>query len=353
MSGDDLEFVPLLQDLIDAYGPPGYEAEIRTVTRDALTRICPSVEEDRAGNLIATLRAPHRDPETLPLALVVHLDEIGMMVQRINDDGTIKVAKLGGVRPMSFGQVPVDILAASGPLRGVLSLGSLHAPSEKVQITREETDFPGWDDLYIVTGHDRGRLAEKGVRPGTRIVVAKEMRRLQHVGNLIAGPFMDDRAPLCGSILALRRLAERADDLKRDVHLVCSVSEETTNRGALFAASRLGDCEVVALEVGPVLPEYNTHLSPQPIVPLSDMKGQYSLRLSERIREVAADIGVEVQMALFENYGSDASELLAHGRAPTGAALCMPTENTHGFEIIHEEAIPVYSRVIEELAVNL
>ena len=71
-----------------------------------------------------------------------------------------------------------------------------------------------------------------------------------------------------------------------------------------------------------------------------------ALKAEEEAKAAAEAEGLKPQLALFENFASDASALLSIGNAGRGAALCIATQNTHGFEIIRKDAIDSCSRTL-------
>lgn len=346
MADDELtiEERDLLERLLRARGPSGDEKEVREVCRDALTPVCDEVWQDAAGNLVGLLRSA--DGEANPIQIVSHMDEIAMIVKRVEPDGTLTVTNLGGDRPISFGQCAADILADHGPIMGVLSLGSLHRSPNTHVMTEIRERGVNWELVYVITGRTRDELDELGVHPGTRVVVSTVQRPLVEMGELLAAHFMDDRALVLAGVMAMRRLRAERARLKRDVYYVCATKEETTNAGALYAAHSLPGEQMIALEVGPVASEYGTVLSECPILAYGDEKGHYSPELIEALRAACRKEGVRPQLALLVEFASDASAAIASGLRPQTAVMCIPTQNTHGFEVIHRRAIPVYARVL-------
>lgn len=217
---------------------------------------------------------------------------------------------------------------------------------ETARLDQRSPDTLDWDDVFITTRLTKEALAACGVHAGTRVVVGQYMRRLFEFEDCVAGHFMDDRALIVAGLEAMREIAEHRELLVRDVYFVCTVKEEVTNSGAHYAAQRLPGEDVIALEVGPVAAEYDTRLSAQPIVLYGDMKGFYSVGLSREIKSAAERVGLEPQLALFENFASDGSAVLSMGNTCRAAALCIPTQNTHGFEIIHQGAIGACARTL-------
>jgi len=341
----------LLEKLVCARGPAGVEAEVACVCERELAGICDQTWRDGVGNVIGVVRAHGADREHASrraVRLMAHMDEIALIVKRVYGEGQLRVVKLGGLLPMSFGQIPVDILGDHAVVPGVLSIGSLHVTKETARLDQRHPDVLDWDDVFITTRLSNEALAERGVHAGTRVVVGHYMRRLFEFEDCIAGHFMDDRALIVAAIEALRGIAAARDRLSRDVYLVCTVKEEVTNSGAHYAAQRLPGEDVIALEVGPVASEYDTHLDARPIILYGDMKGFYSVGLSDALRAAAKRAGFDPQLALFENFASDGSAVLSMGNTCRAAALCIPTQNTHGFEIIHRGAIGACARTLVE-----
>lgn len=334
----------LLQKLIDARGPSGDEREVRDVCRGALEPICDEVWEDPVGNLVGLIRCA--DAVDAPVLIVSHMDEIAMMVKRVEEDGRLTVTNLGGDEPMSFGQCAVDILGDHGSLPGVLSLGSLHRTEKSPAMAAIEKHGPTWNEVFIATGRTRDELERAGVHPGTWIVLAASNRRIVELGDFLAAHFIDDRALVLAGVLAMRNLHARRRELRRDVYYVCSVEEEVTNAGAKYAAQSLPGDRMIALEVGPVADEYGTVISPAPILSYGDQKGLYSPKLIDELREACRAEGVEPQLAVLERFASDASASLSSGLKPEAAVMCVPTQNTHGFEIIHRDAVGVFAQVL-------
>ena len=335
----------LLQELIEARGPAGVEHEVAEVCLRELNGICDEAWLDDSGNAIGVIRAAG-EPKRGPVHLMAHMDEIALIVKRVYGDGQLRIVKLGGLQPMSFGQCPVDIMGDHAIVPGVMSIGSLHVTKETAELTTFADDHLDWDDMFITTRLNNEQLADRGVHAGTRVVIGRYMRRLFEFEDCIAGHFMDDRALIVLGLETMRQLAAARDGITRDVYLVCTVNEEVTNSGAFYATKTIPADEVIALEVGPVAAEYDTELSDRPIVLYGDMKGFYTKDLSDRMKVAAESQGIRPQLALFENYASDASAVLSAGKVSRATALCIPTQNTHGFEIIHKRAINTAVKVL-------
>ena len=336
----------LLEELLLARGPGGQEDEVRAICQRELEGCCDEVGSDAAGNLVARISPPHLPREQARRAavrLLAHLDEIAMIVKRVEADGTLRVVALGGAQPVSFGVCPVQILAGEAVLDGVLSYGSMHATGESPQGSDVLSGAVHWRDVHVVTRRSAEELANLGVRPGTRVVLNRLWRR-PLFQDCVAAHFLDDRAPLLAVLGVAREIARRRDELHGDLYLVLTTMEEESNAGALFAARRLPGDISIAVEVGPTVAEYGTRLCRDPIVNSGDSKGYYSRHVTDRLLRAAERCQYQPQAALLVDFASDASALLSHGEAAQVGCIGIPTENTHGFEIVLEEGIEACRR---------
>lgn len=340
----------LLDELLLARGPGGQENEVRAVCHAELLKYCDRIWTDAAGNLIGlTSGAEERGPA---VKIMAHLDEIAMIVKRIEDDGTLRVVALGGANPVNFGVCPVDILAEGAALPGVLSFGSMHITSESSQGKDVQTGAVQWKDVHIVTRLSLEQLQEAGVRPGTRVVLSRHWRQPWRVGDAIAAHFLDDRAPLAACIEAAALLAVRKAELAFDVYWVFTTIEEESNSGAMFAARSLPGDVVIALEVAPVMPEYATRLAVDPIISTGDQKAYYTRAVAEQLHRAGVRCGYQPQYALLLDFASDASAVLASGVCPQSGCLAIPTENTHGYELILADGIAACARTLVQYLVD-
>lgn len=340
----------LLDELLMARGPGGQENEVRAVCHGELIKYCDRVWTDAAGNLVGLIAG---NAEIGPAVKVMaHLDEIAMIVKRVEDDGALRVVALGGANPVNFGVCPVDILAETTVLPGVLSYGSMHITNESPQGKDVQTGAVHWKDVHVVTRMSREQLREAGVRPGTRVVLSQHWRQPWRVGDAIAAHFLDDRAPLAACIEAAALLAARKAELGCDVYLVFTTMEEESNSGAMFAARTLPGDVTIAVEVGPVMPEYATQLSIDPVISTGDQKAYYTRSVAEQLHRAGVRCGYQPQFALLLDFASDASAVLAAGVCPQSGCIAIPTENTHGYEMILAEGIGACARTLTQYLVD-
>ncbi|MDT5009848.1 MAG: hypothetical protein QOH57_1465 [Mycobacterium sp.] len=344
----------LLQELLWAYGPCGQEDAVRDVCRRELESIVDEMWVDAAGNLIGLLRSGSggRGEGGPAVKVMAHMDELSMLVKRVESDGSLHVTQLGTMYPGNFGLGPVSILGDRETLCGVLSLGSEHTTKESRRIWETKPDQGDksldWQHVYVFTGRSRDELAAAGVQPGTRVCVERSKRTLVEIGDYLGSYFMDDRAAVTVLLQTMRQLRDDGYKPAADVYAVFSTNEEIGGVGGSYACRTLPGDLAVALEVGPTEMEYSTSVSGGPIVAYSDAQCVYDRDVADRLMSIAVGLGLSPQPAVLGAFESDASHAKASGLSPKAGLLCLPTLSTHGYEVIAREAIPAMTKVLVE-----
>ncbi|WP_411380297.1 M42 family peptidase [Pseudomonas sp. MPB26] len=334
----------LLKQLLMARGPGGQEDEVREICLHAMSPLCDETWVDPAGNVVGLIKGRReRSEPKRAVRVMAHMDEIAMVVKCIDDDGTLRVTALGGANPVNFGMCPVDILGDQDIIPGVLSFGSMHATQNAPQGADVMSGNVHWNDVHVVTRASIDTLRAHGVRPGTRVVLSRHWREPFRVGDAIAAHFLDDRAPIAAVIDAAHRLSQRRDDLACDAYFVFTTLEEECNAGAMYASATLPGDTTIAVEVGPVMAEYGTQLSINPIINTGDEKGYYTRTVVASLAAAAERCGYTPQYALLVDFASDASAVLSNGSSARAGCISIPTENTHGYELILDGAIQACS----------
>lgn len=214
-----------LIDLMQVPGLSGHETRVRAAIRarlpDAITGTT-----DRLGNLIVTF--PGTGPSVM---LFTHMDQLGFIVRRIDDNGLIRVERMGGVPERALAAQPV-LLCPPGhdDVPGIITNKSHHAttPDEKYTVVKAP-------DLTIDTGHDTLAGVEgTGIRIGTPVVYRPQATAM---GQRITGTAVDDRAGCAVLLDVIHGLADRTGG--PTVHVVFTVQEEFNLRGAVVAAQTL------------------------------------------------------------------------------------------------------------------
>jgi putative aminopeptidase FrvX len=210
-------------------GLSGFEGNVRRYLKSELKALGINTKTDMLGNLIATIEG---DASLPPVMLIAHMDQLGLMVRKIEASGLLRAERVGGVPERALAAQEVLLCLGEGrTLPGIIANKSHHAttPEEKYRVVP-------YQELYIDCGFASAAEAlAAGVNVGTPIVYAP--RVLDLANGRLGGTSVDDRAA-CAVLL---ELASAAKDLRRlpTIHCVFSVLEEYNLRGALTAAQVL------------------------------------------------------------------------------------------------------------------
>jgi endoglucanase len=228
----------LLHDLLTARGPSGHETEAAHVWREAAAGFA-DVSSDTLGTSFARVKAAAGAPT---LALVGHIDEIGVAVTTIEDNGLLAFTPIGGISPeMLWGQ-RFTLLTRDGPLPAVVARKRLYPEQLRDRPKLELAD------LHLDIGARSREEAEALVRPGDAGVWAGDPVELPN-GRLVSRA-LDNRLGAYIVLEAARRIAD-AGDAQVEVIAVAAVQEEIGLYGARAAAFSLDPSVAIAVDVTP------------------------------------------------------------------------------------------------------
>lgn len=229
----------LLTDLVAIPGLSGHEGRVRRYLKSALGEFGIKTRTDRPGNLIATLAGESAAPSVMVFA---HMDQLGLIVRKIEPDGFVRVARLGGVPEKALTAQAVLCCVGEGrDVAGVIGSKSHHATT-----VLEKTNVTGLAELYIDTGHGSAEAVRAaGIDIGTPVVYAPNSIAL--AGTRIAGTSVDDRAGCAVLVELCRALAKTKP--RPTTHIVFSVQEEFNLRGAMLAARALAPDIAIQLDL--------------------------------------------------------------------------------------------------------
>lgn len=332
------EMIALLGELVAAQAPSGDEREIDPLILHQFEATGASVWQDRSTNIYAHL--PGDGPRVL---IAAHKDEIGFVVNDILPDGRIKVERVGGSYPWKYGEGPVEILADDGStLRALLSVGSIHTRTGTMAALREEKAVR-WEHVTLFTGLAPDAIKGRGVHVGSRGTVARERKSVERFGDFIAAFALDDRMGLVSLIAALQDCAKNPRPL--DLMFVATTGEEIGLLGAVYAAQQIQPEIAIALDTSPVTPDDPLAVDERPVIWYKESTFHDKLA-SDRLLHLADDLGFGAQGAIYNAAGSDAGAIKRQGLAASTLAFGFARDNSHGFEIAHQDSMSNVARLL-------
>jgi len=211
--------ISFLERLLDAPGPSGFEVRPARVWRDEASRFADEVRVDVGGNSYATIH-PGGAPRVM---LAGHIDEIGLQVTYIDDEGYLYVDEIGGWDPQVLVGQRVKVLSKSGDVPAVVGKKAIHLMTAEDRGKATKTK-----ELWLDIGaSSKDEVGEIGVRIGDPAVLDAPMIHL--AGDRIASRAIDDRIGAYVILEAIRLLAE--DPPKATATAVATAQEEIGFQG--------------------------------------------------------------------------------------------------------------------------
>jgi putative aminopeptidase FrvX len=232
----------VLRKLLTAAGPSGYETAPANVFAEAGRGFTDDVEIDVMGSAVARVKGTSDPAHPAPfLAVVGHIDEIGLIVTHIDDNGFLRFTGVGGWDPQILVGQRVELITRGGVVPGVAGRKAIHLLKEE-----EREKVPKLRDLHIDIGAKDGDEARELVRIGDVAVIAGEPRELRN--DRFISRSMDNRL---GAFIALEaaRLVAEAGGAPGDVAALGVVQEEITFGGARTSAFRLEPDVAIVVDV--------------------------------------------------------------------------------------------------------
>jgi putative aminopeptidase FrvX len=347
------EGVPeVLRELLLARGPSGYETAPATVWREAAGEFA-EVRTDLIGTPLALVSARHGyDEPARRLLLVGHIDEIGLIVTHVDDEGYLWLAEVGGWDPQILVGQRVVLDTREGPVRGVVGRKPIHLLKDE-----DRKKVPTVRELHIDIGARDGEEARGRVRIGDVAVIDAEPLELPN--GRLASRALDNRL---GSYVALEaaRLVAEAGGAKWELAAVAAAQEETTFGGSRTSAFSLEPDAAIVIDV--------THATDAPGIEVKDA-GKHELgsgpvisrgstlnnALFELLHETAEQEQIPFTLeATARATGTDADAVhISRGGVPTGL-LSIPIRYMHSpVELVQLDDVRACARLIAALALRL
>lgn len=234
------ETLTMLKDLTDARGIPGNEKEVREVMKDYIKAYADEMSTDNLGSLIAKKTGDENGPKIM---VAGHLDEVGFMVTRIDDDGFVYFQTTGGWWSQVMLAQRVTIMTAKGDVTGIIGSKPPHILSAEAKKKSIEIK-----DMFIDIGAcSKEEASDFGVRPGDAIVPYFEFTPLKNEKMLLAKAW-DNRIGCAIAIEVLKQLKDV--NHPNIVYGVGTVQEEVGLRGAKTATHTIKPDIGFAVDVG-------------------------------------------------------------------------------------------------------
>ena len=299
--------IQLMKELCALPGPSGCEDAVRAFVLKRVKPFADEIRTDAIGNVMVFRKG--RKALDRPVAVCAHMDEVGVIIKKITEDGMLKFGFVGGVdprvvigRPVRFGDVP-----------GVIGIKAVHLTT-----AAERRTMPKTKNLYIDIGATSRAAAEKLVSLGDYGVFDSAV--VEFGDGLIKAKAIDDRV----GCAALLKLIE--DEPPIDTWFCFTVQEETGLRGAASMAFALDPGFAMVLEgtTAADLAEVKgadavCRVRGGVVLPFMDGATIYDAALFELLRDACTKRGIPWQTKTRVAGGTDAGRI---HRSRAGVRVC-------------------------------
>ncbi|MBQ5952224.1 MAG: M20/M25/M40 family metallo-hydrolase [Lachnospiraceae bacterium] len=324
MSGFDQAYcLETFRRLLAADSTTGQYEEVQRVLCDILYELGIPYTETHKGGVIADLGGTGN-----ALVVTAHLDDIGLMVRKVNADGTLNVCPVGGLYP--FYCMAENVRVYTGSV--CRTPNSVHVTEEELRVT--PPDFRA--NVCVLLDEDV-RTAEQtralGIATGDMIALEP---RFAFENGYIKSRFEDDKACAAVLLTAIKAMAEQGIRPARKVYAYFAMYEEI-GHGTTWLPE--GVTDMIAIDIAPTGPDQTSDEHKVSLF-AKDSRFPYHWGFTNEILEAGRRAGADVVMDIFTpHYGTDCDGSVLAGYDIRHAAFGPGTHNSHGYERTHVDGL--------------
>ncbi|HEX3801741.1 MAG TPA: M42 family metallopeptidase [Solirubrobacteraceae bacterium] len=339
----------LLDALLRVPGPSGNEARAAAVWREQCRRFSSEVDVDVNGSSWARVPGLSGGPS---LAAIGHIDEIGVHITHIDDDGFLRFGQVGGWDPVNLVSQRVLLDTLGGPVHGVIGRKAIHLMDEE-----DRKKVPELKSLHIDIGAASGDEARERVRIGDTGVI--DVEPIEFPNGRVVSRALDNRV---GCYVASRAAEIVAEDggASGDFLALAVVQEEIGVKGAQTAAFRHRPDVAIAIDVthasdtpGVVLGQDTEHkLGSGPVIQRASLLHP---RVAELLYEAAEAESIPYTLSSSSRFTGTDADAFTTSRAgiPTGL-VSVPLRYMHSsVEMISIEDLENAAKLVAAVAKRL
>lgn len=311
----------LLKRLSEACGVSGFETEIKETIKKEISKYADKISEDNLGNLIALKKGYTKNRKKI--ALVAHMDEIGLIVKRV-DKGFVEFSKIGGIDDKILLTQRV-IIKGEKEVEGIIGSKPAHLQKEE-----ERKKFIKSDEMYIDVGAEGKRL---NIEKGTPISFKSEFKQLQE--HTFVGKALDNRL----GVYCLIDILKKMKSPKNDIYFIFSTQEEVGLKGARTSVYSIEPDLAVVIDTAiagdiPAVTEKETEIKLGKGVSVTLIEcGGHGAILPEKLKNyifgLAKKNKIKYQLEMIEGGMTDAGVIQILRKGILSCSINIPVRNIH------------------------
>lgn len=323
----------ILKELMLGFAPSGNEQRLAKIFKREMEPLADEITIDRVGNVICKFEG--KDVDAPVIMAYAHLDQIGLIIRRIEPDGFLKINRVGGVADSILPGTNVVFENNKGELiPGVIGNMSWHTGGASSGVTP-------LTELYLDIGaKSADDVKNMGIEVGSYATFKPSYTELAN--NFVAGTALDNRGGLTALIVAANELRRTAEKQDATIYLVGTVWEEYNVRGGVFAARAIQPDIQISLDIAisgdtcDMNGESNTVCGGGPAILTYSFHGRGTLNgtiahkgLMKLTTEIAEKNGIPVQKIVDFGGLTDSAYIQMEGLGPASLELGFPTRYAH------------------------
>jgi len=298
-----------LEKLTQTYSPSGDEALVRDVIANEVKPYADHIETDNMGNLIVRKKGTGKK-----LLLAAHMDEIGLMVNYIEENGFLRFASVGYIKP--YCALYQRVVFKNG-VTGIVAY-------EEKEDLKKDFDI---SKMYIDIGASDAKEAMEKVSLGDCAVFEGPLKTC---GNLVTAKALDNRIGVYVLVSVLKKLKDHTDD----IYFVFSSQEELGLRGAKAAANSIAPhvslcVDVTATGDTPNCNRMSVKVGEGPCIKFMDNTIITHSDVNQALKDAASEKGIAVQYEVLTGGGTDAGAIHTSGAGVKTGAVSIPCRYIH------------------------
>lgn len=308
----------LLELLSNNNGVSGFEYTLQDSIKNAFKEYSDEIKVDALGNVIVLKKGRN---SKVKIMLAAHMDEIGLMVKDIEDNGFLRFTSIGGIDPRTILGQEV-IVHGTKDLFGVIGSKPPH-----LQEASEQNKAIKMEDMTIDIGFSQDEV-KKFVNIGDTITVRRKLMDLKN--NRVSGKALDDRAGIAVLYECIKELSKL--DHEAEIYFVTTVQEEVSMGGALTSTYSINPDIGIAVDVGfGTTPELSSsdsiEMGKGPGITLG---GNIHPNLRKKLVEIAKEYNIPYQMEITPGpTGTDARAMQITREGIPSLVLSVPLRYMH------------------------
>ncbi len=326
-----------LEEFVNTPSPVGYYVEMNPLLERYAEKFGLAVTYDNRSTAYITLEGQDNSKTILVGA---HADTLGLMVRRIDKDGTIRVRNLGGINYCNLEGESVTIHTRTGKTY----TGLICCQSHSVHVFADARTLERNEDTMMILldepVHSQEEVRALGIRHGDFVSIEPRFQVTKN--GYIKSRFLDDKAAIACCFTMVKYLQEHGLKPKYRTILAIPYNEEI-GLGGTYVPPEVS--EYAALDIGLIGPDYDGNEYAVSIC-AKDNAAPYDYELTNRMIAYAEKAECDYAVDIFFRYGTDANAAMRGGNNLRTTAFGMAVYCSHGMERTHIKGLEATTNLL-------